>query len=61
MSVDYKKYQLVQDMKTCQAYMRKIASGLLERSKSHIDHRANQLEASARIIGEWIKGIEDEK
>lgn len=61
MSVDYQKLQIIHDMKICQECMQKIATELLERSEKHIDHRANMLQASSRIIGEWIQEIENEQ
>lgn len=58
MTVDYKEYRrkrLLQEMKTCKAYMKKIASGFLELSDYDAEHRAYMVNNSCRVLDEWIE------
>lgn len=58
MTVDYKEYRrkrLLQELKTCKAYMKKISCGFLELYGCKANHRADLLNNSCRVLNEWIE------
>ena len=65
MTVDYKEYRrkrLITEIKTCKAWMRKIATGFVEISDNPAsDYRISELCAFEDRLGEMIDEVEKEQ
>lgn len=65
MTVDYKEYRrkrLITEIKTCKAWMRKIATGFAEISDNpESDYRVAELSAFEDRLGELIDEVEKEQ